>query len=215
MLKLRLLIANQIKESCHSFDWFKNYVIIKTKLTLRTGSNFHCVNIGLAFCILFPGLSYVFITLDARKKLNQEVLPVMLEHQWKVMSFCPEESKFGLFPQPQVPSSKFWVPLGETAPAKFSQIRRDLVAWEGAKIRGTFQLKERTRPKILISGNSSDAGDSPRGGGGGSFVVLLDRTPLIIAGGGGGGGTTRDQFTGGDPGQVTGDGAQRGIARED
>lgn len=78
-----------------------------------------------------------------------------------------------------------------------------------------FQLKERTKPKILISGNSSDAGDSPRGGGGGSFVVLLDRTPLIIAGGGGGGGTTRDQFTGGDPGQVTGDGAQRGMARED
>ena len=29
MFKLRLLIANQIKESFHSFDWFKNYVIKK------------------------------------------------------------------------------------------------------------------------------------------------------------------------------------------
>ena len=68
MFKLRLLIANQIKESCHSFDWFKNYVIIKTYLILRTGSNFRNVNMGLAFCLLFPGPSYVFTTLDAKEE---------------------------------------------------------------------------------------------------------------------------------------------------
>ena len=83
----------------------------------------------------------------------------------------------------------------------------------GAKMKGTFQLKKGTQLKILVGqkgGTSSDFSDRPGGGGGGSFVTLFDNTPLIIAGGGGGGGTAKDQFTDGDPGQVTGNGTQCG-----
>ena len=83
----------------------------------------------------------------------------------------------------------------------------------GAKIKGTFQLKKGTELKILVGqegGTTSDFPDRPGGGGGGSFVTLSDNTPLIIAGGGGGGGTAKDQFTDGDPGQVTGNGTQCG-----
>ena len=83
----------------------------------------------------------------------------------------------------------------------------------GAKMRGTFQLKKGTELKILVGqegGTTSDFLQRPGGGGGGSFVTLFDNTPLIIAGGGGGGGTAKDQFTDGDPGQVTGNGTQCG-----
>ena len=78
-----------------------------------------------------------------RKKLDQEKLPVMSEHHWKVMSFYTEESKFGPFPQPEVTSLKLWVPLGETAPVKFSPIGRDVVAWERRSEEHSNLRKER------------------------------------------------------------------------
>ena len=212
MFKLRLLIANQIKESCHSFDWFKIYVIIKTHLILRTGSNFRNVNMGLAFCLLFPGPSYVFTTLDAKEETGPRNTSgyvgtslegnVILYRGIQIWS---------------VPATGNYVieALGASGGDSPRQIQSDRqrLGGLGAKIRGTFQLKERTILKILVGqegGNSSSAGDSPGGGGGGSFVTLLDSTPLIIAGGGGGGGAARDQFTDGDPGQATGDGTQCG-----
>ena len=212
MFKLRLLIANQIKESCHSFVWFKNYVIIKTYLILRTGSNFRNVNMGLAFCLLFPGPSYVFTSLDAKEETGPRSTSgyvgtslegnVILYRGIQIWS---------------VPATGSYVieALGASGGDSPRQIQSDRqrLGGLGAKIRGTFQLKERTILKILVGqegGNSSSAGDSPGGGGGGSFVTLLDSTPLIIAGGGGGGGTARDQFTDGDPGQATGDGTQCG-----
>lgn len=84
----------------------------------------------------------------------------------------------------------------------------------GAKIRGTFQLVQGTKLKILVgqegATSTSNFGDLPGGGGGGSFVTLSDNAPLIIAGGGGGGGTACAQFTDGDPGQATGSGTRCG-----
>ena len=82
----------------------------------------------------------------------------------------------------------------------------------GAKITGTFQVKQGTQLKILVGqegGTTTAFFSRPGGGGGGSFVTLLDDTPLIVAGGGGGGGAGYN-FTDGDPGRATRNGTQCG-----
>lgn len=212
MFKLRLLIANQIKESCHSFDWFKNYVIIKTHLILRTGSNFRNVNMGLAFCLLFPGPSYVFTTLDAKEETGPRNTSGYVGTSLEGNVILYRGIQIWSVPATGSYVIEALVASGGDSPRQI-QSDRQRRGGLGAKIRGTFQLKERTILKILVGqegGNSLSAGDSPGGGGGGSFVTMLYSTPLIIAGGGGGGGTARDQFTDGDPGQATGDGTQCG-----
>ena len=83
----------------------------------------------------------------------------------------------------------------------------------GAKIIGSFELSRGSQLKILVGqegGTSITFSDRAGGGGGGTFVSLSDNTPLIIAGGGGGGGAARNQFTDGDPGQVTENGTRCG-----
>ena len=83
----------------------------------------------------------------------------------------------------------------------------------GAKMKGTFQLVQGTRIKILVGqegDRTTEFGDMPGGGGGGSFVTLANDTPLIIAGGGGGGGAPKEQFKDGDPGQATENGTRCG-----
>ena len=61
---------------------------------------------------------------------------------------------------------------------------------KGAKIRGSFPLKQGEVLKILVGQQGLEdyySSHQPGGGGGGTFVVRDDE-PLVIAGGGGGGG---------------------------
>ena len=83
----------------------------------------------------------------------------------------------------------------------------------GAKITGSFELKQGQKLKILV-GQKGQVGREdkkiPGGGGGGTFVTFMDNSPLVVAGGGGGGPVANLGNPDGDPGQVVQEGSRHG-----
>ena len=83
----------------------------------------------------------------------------------------------------------------------------------GAKITGSFELKQGQKLKILVGQKGQVGREDPKisgGGGGGTFVTFKDNSPLVVAGGGGGGPVANLGNPDGDPGQVVQEGSRHG-----